>query len=336
MKNKKNIIIIGIVVTILGMGFYFNRKEEYQITKLTYFEYFDTIIEVSIYEEVEDKEELDDLVKNELIDIYEMTDAFNDHNNEGLYTLNKEGSVDNERLAGLIQYAIDYYNNYSNQFNIALAPVIDIWKEALEECNENNNCSAPSVEELENAGNINASDVIVDGSTVTIEEKMKIDLGAIAKGYCSDELVKLLKANGYEYFLINAGGNIYGTTKPDKVPYTVSVVDPVDTQSSFVIFNIENKSVVTSGDYERYFEVDGVRYSHLINNETLFPSNYFHSVTIISDKSIDGDILSTLLFNTTYEEGLEIVEKRDDIEAVWYTTSGEILKSSGIDSYEKK
>ncbi len=336
MKNIKKVIISGVVVAMLALALYLNRDVNYDITKFTYYQYFDTYIEVSIYEDVKDKDKLNEIVEARINEIYEMADGFNNHDVDGVYNLNNNGNASNKELASLMKYGISYYNDYSTQFNIALGPVIDIWKDALTDCNENMNCYVPSYEELKNSGNINSNDITIDGDEITIKPEMKIDLGAITKGYLADELKSLLEKEGYEHFIINAGGNIYASEKPNDEVFTVGVVNPIDNQSSFITLNIENKSIVTSGDYERYYEVDGVRYNHLINGETLFPSDYYHSVTIVSDKSIDGDILSTMLFGLEYEEGLEIVESIEGVDAVWYTTSGDIYKSSGIESYEKK
>lgn len=339
MKDIKKIIGIVLVMGLLIAGFIFNKNsgsKEYEITRISYFEYFDTAIDISFYEEVENKEELESLVENRIKEVHEMTSSFDDYNNNGLYELNETGEVDNEELARLIEYAISYYEDYSVQFNIALGPIIDIWKESLTNCRELNKCEIPSEKDLEEAGEIDAASIVVDGSVIKINDTMKLDLGAISKGYLTDELTGLLKEQGYKYFLINAGGNVYGTTKPAGESYSVAVVDPIENSQSFITLSIENKSVVTSGDYERYFEVDNKRYNHLINTETLFPSTYHHSVTIVSDKSIDGDILSTMLFGLSYEEGIEIVEDLDGVDAIWYTTEKEIYKSSGIDNYEKK
>lgn len=336
MKKFKKVIISGVIIAVLALMLYLNRDVKYDITRLTYYQYFDTYIEVAVYEDVDDKDKLSETVETRIIEIYEMADGFNDHQANGVYNLNSDGTVSNKELAKLMEYGISYYNDYSIQFNIALGPVIDIWKKALTDCNEGGDCYVPTYDTLQNAGNINSNDITIDGEQITIKPDMKIDLGAITKGYLADELKTLLEDAGYKHFIINAGGNIYASEKPNDEIFAIGVVNPVDSQSSFITLSVENKSVVTSGDYERYYEVDGVRYNHLINGETLFPSTLYHSVTIVSDKSIDGDILSTMLFGLEYEEGLAIVESMDGVDAVWYTTAGEVHKSSGIKSYEKK
>ncbi|MFV0498510.1 MAG: FAD:protein FMN transferase [Bacilli bacterium] len=334
MKNRKSILILAIVILVLA-GLLFKIERNYKITKLSYFEYFDTFIEVSIYDEVKDKKAIDKLVDEKIKSINDNTDAFLQHLDNDLYSLNRDGVVKNQELAWLIQYGTNSYNTYSNQYNLALGPVIDIWKTALSECNDNNNCQVPDLSGIDTT-RLDPNLIDINEDKITIENGMKIDLGGIVKGYCTDEIADLLKDEGYNHFLINAGGNIYGSTKPNDESYIISVVNPINNQESFIKFSVSNKSVVTSGDYERYFEVDNKRYSHLINSDTLYPSTYYHSVTVISDKSIDGDILSTMLFGLEYKKGLQIVEELDGVEAVWFDKSGEILKSSGISDYEKK
>ncbi len=334
MRNVKKVVGIILVVFVIGAGLYFNHEKNIDVSKFSYYEYFDTFIEISIYEDVND-ESIEDKVRDRLSSLNEMADIFNDYESEGLYDLNANKRVDNEELAKVIQYSIDSYNNYSTQFNIALGPVIDIWKKALDDCNELGDCYVPTYEQLKSAGNTDANDIVVDGSVVEIQSDMKVDLGSVMKGYVSDEIANLLNEEGYEHFLINAGGNIYVTTKPSNENYSVGVVDPVNNSESFITFALENRVVVTSGDYERFYEVDGKRYSHLINSETLYPSTYFHSVTIICEKGIDGDILSTMLFGMEYEDGLELIESIEGADAIWYDTQGEVYKSSGIGQYEK-
>lgn len=335
MNKVYKLAISLLVIVLIITAMYFNKSDKSDITKFSYYEYFDTLIDISIYDKVEDKEIVETLITNKLSEIDKMASMFVGSGN-GVYELNQNNTVDNEELSKLLTYAISYYNDYSNQFNIALGPVIGVWKDALEECNENNNCYVPTYETLQESGNINANDIVIDGSVVNIKDDMTIDLGGIAKGYFTDEVAKVLKENGYEHFLINAGGNIYGSSKANGDKFNISVVDPTDNTNSFINLYVKNKTVVTSGDYERFYEVDNVRYSHLINDETLYPSNYFRSVTIVCDKSIDGDILSTMLFNLEYEEGLKIIESMDGVEAVWYVDSGDVRKSSGIANYEKE
>lgn len=334
---KKKIITASIVAVMLIAGGYyiFNDKEDVEITKYTYFEYFDTIIDVSFYEEVD--EEMEEKIENRLSEIHDLTNNFEASEANGIYDLNNDLEIAyNEEIAGILEYAIDYYNDYSVEFNVALGPVIDVWKTYLNDCNENSVCELPSDSELEEASNnIDPNNIEISEKLIKIEEEMKVDLGGIAKGHAADEVSVLLKDNDYRHYLINAGGNIITTTKPTSEKFIISIIDPVDNTNTFITLYVEDAAVVTSGDYERYYEVDDVRYSHLISPTTLYPATNFHSVSVVAKTSMEADIWTTTLFNLDYETGLALVEDDENVEAIWYDTDGNIYKSSGIENYEE-
>lgn len=336
MKKKG---IIGIVIVLfIGLGLYFMKDNseagEQQTTKFSYFKYFDTVIDVVIYEDAD--ESIEGIVENRLKELHTIASSFDSEST--LYDLNRNGQTAyNAELAKLLQYGIDYYNNYSKEFNIALGPVIDVWKKYLENCNENKICEVPSQNELNLAArNIDPNNIVIANEGISIASGMKIDLGGIAKGYAADQIGILLKEEGYEYYLINAGGNILVSEKPNGDDYIIAVVNPTNNTKSFINLHITNNAVVTSGDYERFYEVNGVRYSHLISNKTFYPSRDFRSVTVITKSSMEADIWTTLLFNTDIETGLKLVERTDGIEAIWYISDSEVYKSTGISEYEKK
>ncbi len=334
MKNRSLIAVIIAIFIIVGL-FYVSGKEDITVekTKFTYYEYFDTKIDVVFYEEVEASVKED--IATRLMDVHNLTSNFDE---DGLlYQLNSDYSIEyNEELAKILQYGIDYYNDYSSEFNIALGPVVDVWKGYLSLCLENNECKLPTDSELTAASkNIDPNNLVI-GDTITIEADMKIDLGAVAKGYAADEINVLLKEMGYKHYLIDAGGNIVVTTKPTAEPFLVSIVNPTDTANSLMLLSVEDKAIVTSGDYERYYEVDGVRYSHLISNQTLYPSTNFRSVTVITSSSMKADVWTTMLFGMSYEDGLKLVESEADLEAVWYSSDDTIYRSSGVSKYEEE
>lgn len=341
LKYKKMVVIVvgfTIALYLIYNTFITTPDAQYDKSTRTYYDYFDTIVRVTIYGNEID-EEVFSSIEDRLSDIDRVASKY-DYSEDSLNALNKNGTLEyNEDLARLLQYGIDAYNDYSIQMNVALGPVIDIWKNYMEVCNESNgvDCSVPTSEELEAAAiNINPNNILIDDKVISIDENMQVDLGAITKGYTADEISNLLEEHGVENYLIDVGGNIYGSEKPDGSDFSVGIVNPLINSEAFTTLSVSDKSIVTSGDYERFYTVDDVRYSHLINSETLFPSQFFKSVTIISDKSIDGDIWSTMIFNLPYTIGLELVESRDDIECIWFVDEGEIYKSSGVSKYEKK
>lgn len=162
---------------------------------------------------------------------------------------------------------------------------------------------------------------------------MKIDLGGIAKGYTADVITDILKENGVEHALVDLGGNIYALgNNPEGRPWKIGVQNPFDSRGKIVGYvPVENKSVVTSGIYERYIEKDGKKYHHILNPFTGYPyDNELAGITIISDKSIDGDALSTSVFSKGLEGGMKFIEKLPNIEAVFVTKDNKVYITSGL------
>ncbi|MFU0787997.1 MAG: FAD:protein FMN transferase [Enterococcus gilvus] len=176
-----------------------------------------------------------------------------------------------------------------------------------------------------------------DEQTVFLKEKgMKLDLGAIAKGYITDEVVKVMKENGVTTAIIDLGGNVFvmgnsprGNQKED---WTVGIQDPNQARN-VVLGSVPetNMSLVTSGIYERYLEVDGKTYHHLFNPKTGYPfDNDLAGVTIVSKKSIDGDGLSTAVFSMGVKDGMKYVEDLKDTEAIFVTRDDKVYVTSGL------
>jgi thiamine biosynthesis lipoprotein len=166
-------------------------------------------------------------------------------------------------------------------------------------------------------------DVQIDraGGTVFLTRPgMRLDLGAIAKGYAADETARIIGQARVKRALIDLGGNIlvYGT-KADKSPWRVGIQDPRGTRGAYVgIMEVRDKSLVTSGVYERYFDAQGKRYHHILSTLTGYPvDNGLLSVTIITGKSMDADALSTGVFALGYERGKALVESLEDTEALF-------------------
>ena len=176
----------------------------------------------------------------------------------------------------------------------------------------------------------------LDGTTVTLPAGMMIDLGAIAKGYIADQVKNYLADRGVEHAILSFGGNVIGIgTKPDGSPWKVGIQD-IDkpTGEAMLVSRNEGASAVTSGIYERGFDLDGVRYHHLLSPATGWPvQNELASVTIFSDSSMIGDALSTTAFILGTEEGLKLIESLEGIEAVFIARDRTITYSSGAEAY---
>jgi thiamine biosynthesis lipoprotein len=183
--------------------------------------------------------------------------------------------------------------------------------------------------------------VILDeaNSTVFFEDPgLSLDLGAVAKGYTAESAARLLLASPMTSFVINAGGNVRAGGKPldGRNAWGVGIQDPFspaysDAPTVETLF-LRDMSVVTSGINERYYEVDGVRYHHLIDPTTLFPARYMASVTIVTEDSQLADFLSTALFMMPYEEGRALIDSLPGVEALWVMPDKTIQMTDGLNA----
>ena len=157
---------------------------------------------------------------------------------------------------------------------------------------------------------------------------MALDVGALAKGYAVEQVA----AAAPDHFLISVGGNVCATgPKPDGTPWTVAVENP-DGGDFLKLLYAEDRSVVTSGDYQRYFELDGVRYHHIIDPDTLEPAAYWRSVTVVAESSAAADCLSTALFTLPQAEGQRLLDQWG-AEALWIGRDGAQVMSPGFSAY---
>ncbi len=224
-----------------------------------------------------------------------------------------------------------YYSELSEgAFDITVSPLVDLWSIGTEDQR------IPSESELKEAlARIDYRKVhLVDGGVVKDADDTALELGAIAKGFIADELRTYFEEQGIDKALINLGGNIlvYGT-KADGSPWRIGIQDPLSARGGYLgtVAYREPISVVTSGIYERYFEQDGVRYHHLLDTDSGYPiDNGLASVSIISKRSVDGDGLSTAIFALGLEEGRELVETLDGIEAIFVTMDQKVYLTSGL------
>lgn len=232
----------------------------------------------------------------------------------------------------LLNKCIEYSELSDGYFDATILPVKDLWDFKSE------NPKVPAESDIKaELTKVDYKNIGIEGNSVTLGHGAQVDFGGIAKGYIADKIYEYIKSQGIERAIINLGGNILmvGDKSPGNL-WTVGIQHPDKNQNvSLATVRVANKSVVTSGVYERYFEIDGKVYHHLINPFTGWPAdNGIQSVSIISDSSLDGDVLSTTCFVLGLEKGMELIESLDGIEAVYVLDGMEIVKSSGIDNYQ--
>jgi thiamine biosynthesis lipoprotein len=221
-------------------------------------------------------------------------------------------------LMEVLDQALAYAALSEGAFDPTVGPLVQRWAIGSE------HPRVPEAAEIEEALSlINWQDVVIDRDAATVflrRSGMALDLGAIAKGYAADEIAKILQRARVTGAIIDLGGNIvaYGA-KQRGLPWSIGIQNPLDSRGTYLgIFAIQHKSIVTSGVYERYAEIEGKRYHHILSTQDGYPVyNGLLSVTIIADRSIDADALSTTAFALGYEKGRALVESVDHAEALF-------------------
>ena len=231
----------------------------------------------------------------------------------------------------IIEKALYYSKLSSGGYDLTVGPLVKLWSIGLPEA------KVPSQEEIEEIiKNIDYTKVELNKNTKEVflsEKGMLLDLGSIAKGYAADEIVKILKEENINSAIIDLGGNIYALgLKEGNKNWKIGIQNPFDNRGKIVgSLEVSNKTVVTSGVYERYIEQDGQTYHHILNPETGYPyETDIAGVSIIADKSIDGDALSTLVFTKGLEKGLELVENIDGVDAIFITNNKEVYVTKDL------
>lgn len=253
--------------------------------------------------------------------------------NSDVYNINQAAGTSAVKVSPetleVIQTGVQFYETTGGTFNIVLGSLIELWGIGKDWQ------KVPTAAEIaESKGNIDIQQLEVSGNKVMLKDaEMLMDLGGIAKGYAVDEAVKVLKANGIKNGFVNMGGDVYAIgTKPDGSPWYIGIQNPIIGATNAIMrMPLVDRSIVTSGDYERYFEENGEHYHHIIDPTTGYPArNELVSVTIISDTAIEGDVLSTSVFVMGLQKGLDFVEGQEGIDAILVTRNKEAYVTSGI------
>lgn len=297
-----------------------------------------TVVRVTIYDQgkketlskVFDRiEELAELITTEETEEHSMIKAINEAAGQ------KPISVSSD-LYALIKSAHDYSKKTNGSFDLTIGPITDLWRIGFPDAH------LPETPEIEQALSlVNYENVELDDTNQTVylsQKGMKIDLGAIGKGFITDEAVKVLRDNGVETAIIDLGGNIFvmGSSPKDiNEGWKVGIQDPFEDRGTIIgSIPLSDQSMVTSGIYERYLEVEGKQYHHLMNPKTGYPfDNQLAGVSVVTPNSIDGDGLSTSLFSKGLTEGLKYVNQLEGVDAVFVTKDKEIYLSDGLKNF---
>ena len=321
------------------------RKERYSSS---FFDTFDTL--VTVYGYTKDATEFNEymgLAHSRFIELHEMFDIYNDYEGvNNIKTINDKAGIEpvkvRSEIIGLLKEAKRLYAETGGRVNIAMGSVLRVWHDYREAgLADPELAELPSYDRLQEAGRHTDLDkVIIDEQTGTVyieDALLRLDVGAIAKGYACQLVKQELTEAGFESFVISAGGNVCTAGEPaeeGQTAWLVGIQNP-DTQAAAEIVDtleVRDKSVVTAGGYQRYYTVNGERYHHIIEKDTYMPANYYESVTVIGDDSGVADFLSTTLFLMPLDEG-KALAKEMNVDAMWIFRDGSFDNTDGYRQY---
>ncbi len=308
---------------------------------------FDTVTSVVGY--AKDKEtftayaqELHDELEvyHQLYDIYKEYDGINN-----IKTINDNAGIEpvvvDEKIIDMLELAKELDVKTNGYFNVAMGSVLSIWHGyRTMGIDDPETAELPPMEKLKAASeHMNIQDVVIDREASTVylaDPEMRLDVGAIAKGYATEMVCRKLEEDGLTNALVSVGGNVRAIgTKDDGSKWKLGIQNPdLSSETKYLhMIAVDDMSLVTSGVYQRYYTVDGVQYHHIVNPDTLMPWFEYDSVSILCKDSGIADALSTAVFNMTQEDGQALIESMDGVEAMWLYPDGSEKYSSGFQAY---
>ena len=354
MKSRITRITAALLAAVLSLSLLAGCKPKKELTRYTtiFYDVFDTVTQVIAY--CESEEEFNTQMQalhQDLIAYNQLYDIYNDYAGVvNVKTINENAGkapvqVD-DRILSMLELARQMYDLTGGKINIAMGSVLGIWhdhREAAEKDASDADNTLPTQEELEAAAqHCDINDLVIDEDAKTVylsDPEMSLDVGSVGKGYAVEMVCRAAEARGLTSALVSVGGNLRAIgKKPDGSQWTGGVENPWNasevytTDSLFgAAINMSDMALVTSGDYQRYFVVDGKRYHHILDTATGYPyDNGLLGVSIITDESVDGDGLSTTCFALGLADGMALVESLDNTEAVFITEDYELHFSSGM------
>ena len=291
----------------------------------------DTFVTITVYsEEEEAADEAINAAFARMEEIERKASIFDEQSEAS--QLNRDGYLDtpSDDLLELLTASLNYSQMTDGCFDITVQPLLDLWAGGLWQESEEVQQSRVN----ETLGLVGGDKVGIEDDRIYLKaEGMKITLGGIAKGYAVDEALEVLEGMGIKYAVLNAGGDMSTLdSKPDGEPWSVALVNPDNTNQSLATFNLRDKSIATSGNYERYFDPEKKAH-HIINPKTGYSANECISVTIIGENGTQADALATGVFVMGPEEGMNLVESLDGVECLIVDAERTIHRSSGLPQY---
>lgn len=336
MKRAVSILVLLCLLLSGCAGQAEPERVKYTATFLTLFDTVTAIVGFDESEEAFSKKA--QAIHDALLTYHQLFDIYHDYDGlNNLKTVNDNAGIApvvvDRKIIDLLIDCKAYHELTGGKVNVAMGSVLRLWHEARNAGLENPaNAKLPDGEKLQEASlHTDFDKVIIDEEASTVylsDPEMRLDVGAIAKGWAAQRVSETAPKG----LSISLGGNVCTTGPKDDqgTPWVVGVQDPDGGSSYLRTLNIQTASVVTSGDYQRTYMVEGKRYHHIIDPETLMPSTYWRSVTIVCDDSGLGDCLSTALFLLPLEEGQALLDQCGAM-AMWVNEAGEQFYSPGFE-----
>lgn len=355
--NKRKISLLVVIALLFSLLASCKPKVRMKFS-FDYFNSFDTLVKATGYFFTQEEADKFDKKLAERLKYYDnLFDCHKEHEGvNNVYTINKMAGKEKVKvdaaLLDLISQSKTLGLKYDSRVNIAFGAVIELWEKSMTEALENDELKAatPDIEVLkERAKYASLNNIIIDKEESTIyitDERTKINLGSVAKGYAVELICNELKEDGFDSVVLSAGGNVKTIGHPNgetkrkwtvgvENPYSASEMKEGDSEIYDILYTMD-KAIVTSGDYQRFFYgLDNVKYNHIIDTRTLSSARNFTAVTVITKDSGIADFLSTLLFTLTYEEGAEVIKDFPDTEALWINFDNTEFYTDGLKHYSK-
>lgn len=331
------LLIVMISILLTGCASSSPQPERVSYTA-TYLTLFDTLTTIKGFAESEAEfQAMVQKIHDELEEYHQLFDIYNDYDIPNLKTVNDSAGVApvkvDERIIALLLDCKAYYELTNHMVNAAMGSVLSLWHDARTHgINDPVNAALPDTNALLLAAeHMDFSCVVINEADSTVfitDPDVSLDVGAVAKGWAAQRVAE----NAPSGLLISVGGNVCATGPKDEsgTPWVVGIQNPDSSDYLHTIY-LTKGSVVTSGDYQRAYTVDGKSYHHIIDPDTLYPSAHWRSVTIVCEDSGLADALSTALFVLPQEEGQALLDQCGAM-ALWVCMDGTILYSPGFET----
>ncbi|MDW7658427.1 MAG: FAD:protein FMN transferase, partial [Bacillota bacterium] len=314
---------------------------------------FDTVIQIIAYTDSDTQfQEWVSQAETRFRQLHKLFDIYHEYEGlNNLFTVNEMAGIQpvvvDQELIDLLMFFIDMDQSAPGAVNIAFGPVLSIWHDYRTSALDGGAVAVPDQELLEAASLLcNLDKVIIDTGENTVflqEAGMQLDVGAIAKGYATELVARDLIAAGMTSGIISAGGSnvrLIGKPADERSTWQIGLQNPdsnplIPDEPPLDVLLVNDQSIVTSGDYQRYYEVDGVIYHHLIDTKTLQPARHFRAVTVMTPDSARADFLSTALFLLPIDQGLALVNQLGDCEVLWIFPDNRIEATDGMRAHLK-